>query len=52
MRKFTRLKNGFSKKVENQGCAIAIHFVYDNFVKQRQKFTHYSGNGRGFSESI
>ena len=33
MRRFTRLTNGFSKKIENHGYAIALHFVYYNFVK-------------------
>lgn len=33
MRRFTRLTNGFSKKIENHCCAIALHFVYYNFVK-------------------
>jgi IS1 family transposase len=33
MRRFTRLTNGFSKKVENHGYAIALHFVYYNFAK-------------------
>ena len=33
MRRFTRLTNGFSKKMENHCHAIAIHFVYYNFVK-------------------
>lgn len=33
MRRFTRLTNGFSKKIENHMCAIALHFVYYNFVK-------------------
>lgn len=33
MRRFTRLTNGFSKKVENHWLAIALHFVYYNFVK-------------------
>ncbi len=31
MRRFTRLTNGFSKKVENHGHAIALHFMYYNF---------------------
>jgi hypothetical protein len=31
MRRFTRLTNGFSKKVENHAHAIAIHFMYYNF---------------------
>lgn len=33
MRRFTRLTNGFSKKIENHGHAIALHFVYYNFAK-------------------
>jgi IS1 family transposase len=33
MRRFTRLTNGFSKKIDNHCLAIALHFVYYNFVK-------------------
>jgi IS1 family transposase len=33
MRRFTRLTNAFSKKVENHYHAIALHFVYYNFCK-------------------
>jgi len=36
MRRFTRLTNGFSKKVENHMHAIALHFMYYNFVKVHQ----------------
>jgi IS1 family transposase len=31
MRRFTRLTNGFSKKVENHAHAIALHFMFYNF---------------------
>lgn len=31
MRRFTRLTNGFSKKIENHEHAIAIYFMYYNF---------------------
>lgn len=31
MRRFTRLTNGFSKKVENHAHAVALHFMYYNF---------------------
>jgi len=31
MRRITRLANGFSKKLENLGHAVALHFMYYNF---------------------
>jgi len=31
MRRFTRLTNGFSKKVQNHAAMVAIHFMYYNF---------------------
>lgn len=33
MRRFTRLANGFSKKLENQLHAISLHFMFYNFCK-------------------
>ncbi len=33
MRRFTRLTNGFSKKIENHAAAIALHYMAYNFVK-------------------
>ncbi len=33
MRRFTRLTNGFSKKVENLTHAVALHFMYYNFCR-------------------
>jgi IS1 family transposase len=33
MRRFTRLTNAFSKKIENHGHAVALHFMYYNFVR-------------------
>lgn len=33
MRRFTRLTNGFSKKVENLECMVALHFMHYNFVR-------------------
>ena len=31
MRRFTRLTNGFSKKVENHAAMVSLHFMYYNF---------------------
>lgn len=36
MRRFTRLTNAFSKKVENHAYAIALHFLYYNFIRVHQ----------------
>ena len=33
MRRFTRLTNGFSKKIENMQAAVALHFAHYNFVR-------------------
>ncbi len=33
MRRFTRLTNGFSKKVENHAAAVALHFLHYNFAR-------------------
>jgi IS1 family transposase len=33
MRRFTRLTNGFSKKVANHEAAVALHFMYYNFCR-------------------
>jgi IS1 family transposase len=37
MRRFTRLTNAFSKKVENLAAAVALHFMYYNFGRIHQK---------------
>ena len=41
MRRFTRLTNAFSKKVENLAAAVAIHFMHYNFCRP-----HMSLKGR------
>lgn len=36
MRRFTRLTNAFSKKIENLQYALAVHFMHFNFVRVHQ----------------
>jgi hypothetical protein len=36
MRRFTRLTNAFSKKLENHIAAVSLHFMYYNFVRIHQ----------------
>jgi hypothetical protein len=33
MRRFTRLTNAFSKKVQNHAAAVALWFMYYNFCR-------------------
>jgi IS1 family transposase len=33
MRRFTRLTNAFSKKVQNHAAAAALHFIHYNFAR-------------------
>jgi hypothetical protein len=46
MRRFTRLTNGLSKKVESHACAIAIYFMQYNFVRIHQTLRFTPRNGR------
>ncbi len=36
MRRFTRLTNAFSKKIENHAHAVALHMTYYNFARQHK----------------
>lgn len=36
MRRFTRLTNAFSKKLENLEAAVALHFMHYNFIRVHQ----------------
>ncbi len=36
MRRFTRLTNAFSKKVENLAAAVSLHYMYYNFDRPHQ----------------
>jgi IS1 family transposase len=42
MRRFTRLTNGFSKKVENLACAVSLHYMHYNFARPHQTLTQAS----------
>jgi IS1 family transposase len=42
-RRFTRLTNGFSKKVENHAHAVALHFMVYNFCRSHGTLTKAAG---------
>ena len=46
MRRFTRLTNGFSKKVENHAHAISLHFMHYNFGRPHQSLKGWVGLGK------
>lgn len=52
MRRFTRLTNGFSKKVENHAYAVALHMMYYNFVKVHSKLRMSPAMAAGVSERL
>jgi IS1 family transposase len=52
MRRFTRLTNGFSKKVENLACAVALHFMYYNFARIHQTLRVTPAMEAGISDHV
>jgi IS1 family transposase len=52
MRRFTRLTNGFSKKVENHAYAIALHMMYYNFVRLHSKLRITPAMAAGMSDRL
>lgn len=51
MRRFTRLTNGFSKKVEMHAHMVALHFMYYNFCKIHQTLRVTPAMEAGLSKS-
>jgi hypothetical protein len=43
MRRFTRLTNAFSKKVENLAAAVSLHFAYYNFCRPHKTLSEPHG---------
>jgi IS1 family transposase len=52
MRRFTRLTNAFSKKVENHMAAVALHFVWYNFVRVHQTLRVTPAMEAGLSDHV
>lgn len=42
MRRFTRLTNAFSKKIENHAHSVSLHFMYYNFCRQHKSLNKLS----------
>ncbi len=52
MRRFTRLTNAFSKKVENLRAAVALHFMYYNFARIHQSLRVTPAMEAGISDHV
>jgi IS1 family transposase len=52
MRRFTRLTNGFSKKVENHAAAVALHFMHYNFARIHQTLRVTPAMAAGVSDHV
>jgi len=52
MRRFTRLTNAFSKKVENHAYQVALHFMYYNFARIHQTLRCTPAMEAGVSDHI
>lgn len=52
MRRFTRLTNGHSKKLENHEAAIALHFMHYNFARIHQTLRCTPAMEAGVSDHV
>jgi len=52
MRRFTRLTNAFSKKVQNHAYAVALHMMYYNFVRIHSKLRMSPAMAAGVSNRL
>ena len=52
VRRFTRLTNGFSKKLENHLHMLNLYFVHDNFVRIHKTLKCAPAMAAGVSETL
>lgn len=52
MRRFTRLTNAFSKKIENHVAAVALHFIHYNFARIHKSLKITPAMAAGVSDHV
>jgi IS1 family transposase len=52
MRRFTRLTNAFSKKLENLEYAVALHFMYYNFARVHKTLKQTPAMAAGIADHV
>ena len=52
MRRFTRLTNAFSKKLENLAAAVSLHFAHYNFVRMHKSLRMTPAMAGGVSDRL
>jgi IS1 family transposase len=52
MRRFTRLTNGFSKKVANLEAAVSLHFTHYNFCRVHQTLGKTPAMAAGLADHV
>jgi hypothetical protein len=52
MRRFTRLTNGFSKKLENHAHMVALHFLHYNFARIHKTLRITPAMAAGISDHV
>lgn len=52
MRRFTRLTNGFSKKLENHLHMLSLYFVHYNFVRMHKTLKMTPAMAAGVSDTL
>jgi hypothetical protein len=52
IRRFTRLTNEFSKKLENHAAAVAIHYMHYNFCRVHQTLRVTAAMEAGLSDHV
>jgi len=52
MRRFTRLTNGFSRKLENHWAAIALWFAYYNWCRVHQSLRITPAMAAGITDHV